>query len=126
MVSPSTLNFRFSYEESGWHLSLVSRPLATLTWGSRGQDSMRSVQGAGLHPWSGNWIPHAATKTRHGRINNYFFSMCLGTLSSCLLPTFFCSAAESFLLHECWALLSVREAGLCVSRGCKCRVVCQP
>ena len=32
MVSPSTLNFHFSYEELGKHLLYVAKPLTILIW----------------------------------------------------------------------------------------------
>ena len=28
-------------------------------------------KGLGSNPWSGNWIPHAATKTQQSQINNF-------------------------------------------------------
>ena len=36
------------------------------------------ARGPRFNPWSGNWFPHAATKTRHSQINkNQYFKDCL-------------------------------------------------
>ena len=41
---------------------LRNQVLQGLPWWSGGQDSVLPLKGPGFHPWSGNQIPHVATK----------------------------------------------------------------
>ena len=51
-----------------WHLALTENDDEGLPGGPVGKTLCSQGRGPRIHPWSGNWIPHATAKSLHATV----------------------------------------------------------